>query len=371
MRRYDPESVSFSDVSDGTSGRQYSDDEFDRALRELAGGTSGTPRFREPSAEERARLAKEQAKQARKRARPRRRRQRGAERGRGPATTWTSAGVIIVLAAAAGFAWLLLRPPSTTAIGAAVVPTVAQSGPPADPFAGTSADDWADGAAGIVIPAAKPADGFTAAQVAAAYQTTKKLLIAGDLNQPTLLGGAPSAFADLLTSEQRADFLAGLNTKGVNAGGRPVSTRIWVVSFAPGSTELIGSVIKVQGTMSAKSVSYEGTTALAVIVNYLVAYAIEPPGDPADWMRFVTHQYGDLYFEPWDNPDGALQPWDQTIVGHDGSQCGSTDGYQHPDYPSIRESAPAPTESGPALSPYSTATDIPGGGAVCGRSTGT
>ena len=354
------------------SGQQQhsDDDEFDRALRELAEGTAAEPRFREPSAAERERLAEEQARQARKRARRRRRRPR-TERGRGPTTRWTSAGVIIAVAAAGGFAWLLLRPGSTTATGSAVVPAVAQSGPPADPFAGTSADGWADGAAGIVIPAAKPAGGFTAAQVAAAYQTTKKLLIAGDLNQSTLLGGAPTAFADLLTSEQRADFLAGLDTKGVNAGGRPVSTRMWVMSFAPGSTELIGSVIKVEGTMSAKSVSYEGTTALAVIVNYLVAYPIEPPGDPADWMRFTAHQYGDLYFESWDNQDGPLQPWDQTIVGHDGSQCGSTDGYQHPDYPSMRESAPAPTESGPVLSPYSTATAVPGGGAVCGRSTGT
>ena len=37
-----PKSVSFSDVSDGMSGqRRYSDDEFDRALRELAEGTAG------------------------------------------------------------------------------------------------------------------------------------------------------------------------------------------------------------------------------------------------------------------------------------------------------------------------------------------
>ena len=146
------------------------------------------------------------------------------------------------------------------------------------------------------------------------------------------------------------------------------------MSFAPGSTELVGSAIKVEGAMSAKSVSYEGTTALAVTVNYLTAYAIEPPGDPSDWMRFVAHQYNDLYFERWDDPHdpGApLAPWDQTVVGEDGSQCGGTDGYQHPDYPSIRESAPAPTQSGPVLSPYSTATAVPGGSAVCGRSTGT
>jgi hypothetical protein len=57
--------------------RQYSDDEFDRALRELAEGTAGEPRFREPSAAERAGQAKQQAKRARKQSR------RGRGRGRG------------------------------------------------------------------------------------------------------------------------------------------------------------------------------------------------------------------------------------------------------------------------------------------------
>jgi hypothetical protein len=221
-----------------------------------------------------------------------------------------------------------------------------------------------------VIPAAKPAGNFTAAQVEAAYQTTRKLLIAADLNHPTLLGGAPTAFADLLTSQQRALFLAGLNKKGANTGGYPLSTRMWVMSFAPGSSQLVGSVIKVRGTMSAKSVSDSGITALAVTVDYLFTYAIEPPGAPADWMRFLAHHYGSVDFAQWYDPGGPLQPWDQTITGHSGIRCGSTDGYQHPDYPSERASGAGGTQSGPALSPYSSATDVPGGGAVCGRSTG-
>jgi hypothetical protein len=357
------------------SGQQrYSDDEFDRALRDLAEGKAGEPRFREASAAERARLAKQQAKRARKQARRRRGRGR-AERGPGRATAWTSVGVVLVLAAVGTFAWLQLRHPSTAATGTPVAPAVAVAAPTADPradpFAGTSANTWADGAGGIVVPAVKPVGHFTAAQVETAYQTTRKLVIAADLNQPTLLGGAPTAFADLLTSQQRALFLGGLNKKGANKGGYPVSTRMWVMSFAPGSTELIGSVVKVQGTMSAKSVSDSGTTALAITVNYLFTYAIEPPGAPTDWMRFLAHQYGSVDFAQWYDPGGPLQPWDQTIIGHTGIRCGSTDGYQHPDYPSERASGAGGTQSGPALNPYSSATDVPGGGAVCGRSTGT
>ena len=308
------------------SGRRpNSDDEFNRLVRKLA----------EASAAERARQAKRRASRARKQA-------------------WTSAGVVIVLAAVGTFAWLQLRHPSTVSAGRSIAPAItssapaivssatatASAAPPVLPFSGTPAQTWADGAAGIVVPAAKPVGDFTAAQVEAAYQTSRKLLIAGNLNKPTLLGGPPTAFADLLTSQERAEFLARLNTKGVDQAGRPLSTRVEVTSFAPGSAELIG-VIKVQGSMSAKSVVFSGTTALAINVNYLFAYAVEPPGNPTDWTRVVAHQYGSFDFAPWGDPGGPLTPWDDTGGDHAGALCGSTDGYLRPDYPSVGGPRPA------------------------------
>jgi hypothetical protein len=117
--------------------RRYSDDEFDRALRELAEGTAGEPRFHEASAAERARQAKHQAKRARRQSRGRLGQGR-AERGRGQATA-TSVGVVLVLAAAGAFAWLQLRHPSTATTGGSVAPAVAEAAPPADSFTGTPA----------------------------------------------------------------------------------------------------------------------------------------------------------------------------------------------------------------------------------------
>ena len=352
--------------------RRYSDDEFDRALRELADGTAGEPRFREASAAERARQAKQQAKRARKQAK----RRRGRGPGRGRATAWTSVGVVLVLAAAGTFAWLQLRHPSTVSAGRSiapsisVVPTIADDGPPALPFASTPAKNWADGAAGIVVPAAKPVGTFTAAQVEAAYQTTRSLLIAGDLNEPTLLGGPPTAFADLLASEQRTQFLGGLDKKGVNKAGLPLSTRQWVTSFAPGSAKLIGGVIKVRGTMSAKSVSVSDTTALAITVNYVFAYAIEAPGNAADWMRLVTHRYGNFDFAAWQDPGGQLTAWDLTTGSQAGAECAGSDGYVYPDYPVEQKPSAQPSPSGPAVNPYSLATELPAN-VSCGQSTGT
>jgi hypothetical protein len=102
--------------------RRNSDDEFYRAVRELA----------ERAAADRAGQAKRQARRAR-----------------------TSAGVIVVLAVVGTFAWSQLRHPSTVSAGPSAVPTIASTAPamaaapPALPFAGTPAQTWADGAAGI------------------------------------------------------------------------------------------------------------------------------------------------------------------------------------------------------------------------------
>jgi hypothetical protein len=125
--------------------------------------------------------------------------------------------VAVVLVGGGVFAWLRLVPgsppsrhhPRALAATKPAVTTTAQPGPtvslpgltspldvnrpPVDPFSGTPADHWADGAAGITIPAARAHGPYTAAQVRSAYETTRAMLVAGNLDWPTLRGGAPKA----------------------------------------------------------------------------------------------------------------------------------------------------------------------------------
>ncbi len=361
-------------MPDATSGQEpVPADEFDRELRELIDGTAGDPLFLEPSAAERANGAAAQVRRAR--------------RGRGLRSGSLFVAVFLLLACV--LAWLRFAhataetgyPQPLTAGPAGALPATAWpapsgtvypvdlfAGPPADPFAGTLADHWADGAAGIVAPAARPVATFTAAQVAAAYATARALVIAASLDRQTLLGGAPTAFARLLTAAQRAQFLAGLGSKGVTKDGLARSTRTLVASFAPGSTGLIGDVIKVAGLMSARAITEPGTVILAIDVNYLFAYVIEPPHDPADWIRVVVHEHGSIDFARGDGPRGVLEPWDRAVIAAaSGAACGSADGYIHPDYPS--DSPAGVSQPGPAINPYSL-TSAPGGGAVCGGATG-
>jgi hypothetical protein len=245
-------------------------------------------------------------------------------------------------------------------LGSGVPPTAALAtgapasglpGPPADPFAGSPGDQWADGTAGIVVPAAKPAGSFSAAQVAAAYTTTRNLLIAQNLDPATLSGGAPVAFMNLLPAQEQREFRAALDKTGRRKDGSQQSSRAWVASFAPGTTAFIGTVIKVHGTMSARSGTLQGRTVLLIDVNYRFVYPVKSPGHPSEWTRVVGQVLGYEDFDNWDDPGGALQPWFNAVPSEAGVRCDSTDGYIRPYYPA---SAPDKVQpSGTPIDPYS------------------
>lgn len=57
-----------------------------------------------------------------------------------------------------------------------------------DPFRGSPAVRWADGAAGIVPPEAKAVGGMSKEQVAHALRSTKEVLVAANLDPATLRG---------------------------------------------------------------------------------------------------------------------------------------------------------------------------------------
>jgi len=393
-------------MSDGTSGHPPSEDEIDRRLRELTEGIAGEAQFKELSAAERAKAAKKRSKQAKARTRPGSRPTEGwrggarhdlsasearkhakqaarahrrAARGRRAmrATSWTVA--IAILGGAAWLGYQHVRHSGTTAAGNALnmvdgtslngVRQPTSTGPGPDPFAGTPADHWANGAAGITVPTPNPIGPFTATQVAGAYETTRKLVIAQTLDPTTLRGGAPTAYENLLNPEERKWFISGLTKTGLDKRGATTNTRGLLTSFAPGTTSLIGSVIKVHGTMHAQLATDQGRQVLYVDVNYRIVYPVEPPHDPAGWMRIVTLDYGKVVFGDWANPTyGApLEPVTAFMISPSGGKCGMADGYVHPDFPNGPPDTVQP--SGSPVDPYSM--KVPNITTTCDTTTGT
>jgi hypothetical protein len=247
--------------------------------------------------------------------------------------------------------------PAASAFGQPTAQAVAASptGPPADPFSGTPADDWADNSAGLVYPEGAPTGPYTRAEVEDAYVETALLLLTANLNRPVLFSGAPpTAFANLLTSRQKAWFLGGLNKKGVDKQGNPLSTRTLVMSFAPGSAQLVGDTIKVKGTMHAKAVKdSNGAYELDVDVDFTFVYPVEPPSHPDDWMRVVNEVVWTVAFADWQGAASSFAPWVTPVSGKgrvSGIVCGTGDGYWHPAYP-VAANAPASPSASPTGTP--------------------
>jgi hypothetical protein len=333
-------------------------DEIERQVRQMEKELARPAKFTEPSAAERAR-------------KPR----RPGLAGR----VWSLLIAVVVIAglavAAVELARLgLHRAPASAANGSPRPASQRASGSPGAsllptptvtaPFLGTPAQSYADGAAGIVIPPAHAVGNYPAAAVAAAYRTTKSLLVAANLNGPTLAGGPPTAFADLLIPNQRSFFLGHLDDTQPNPKGGAETSRYWVTSFAPGS-QLVGNVIKVYGTMQASAGKNGSYNALLITGNYLFVYAVERPDQPWTLMRIVVHYMVQNYFAPYNDPGGALEPWWQAQTAAAGSQCGVTDGYVHPDFAGEREKV---RPSGAPVNPYDQSAPLP---RHCERTTGT
>lgn len=342
-------------------------DDFDRELQELISGRAGSGRIRELSAADRAKqAAKLRAKQAAKL----QAKQVGRRRpGRRLLVIAKMSGVFVAVALTGWGLYVLhgrfnsvsqpgqgLAPPTATPTansGRLITPRhAAPAFTAADPFAGTPAEGFASGAAGIVLPAAKPVRGYRTDQVRAAYATTRQLLIAANLDWPTLQGGPPDAFSKLLNIRQQAQFLGGLD-RAPAADGQSRATRSWVVSFAPGSTAFVGSVIKVHGGIAAMTATDKGRPVLRIRFNYLFVYPVQRPGRPQTRVRVVAHLIGHADFARWTDPGGPLQPW--WLAGGPalaGAQCGTTDGYVHPAFPATASSRVTPSPTGTPIDPY-------------------
>jgi hypothetical protein len=369
-----PDTCAMAGTTGGPADPKPDPGDINERLADIAAELADEATFKEPSAAERARTPA--AKPTARRDGPLRRRRnkriaaklrrpvqsasgsrqpRRDRRGREPARRSRPAVsilVAVIVAAVLLAASFGLRKLHNSSRSALPLPTQATSTPAlpftsADPFADSTAEGYADGAAGIHVPTARAHSPFTAAQVGSALRTVRQLLVAAYLNPATLHGGKPTAFAALLIPKQRSMFY-----RDLKAGpGHADTTRAWLTSFAPG-TDLVGSVIKVHGLpMTVSVTAYRGATALKIHVNYLFVYPVEQHGDPFSRIRVITRTEASVLFYQWDDPGGKLEPWLLDITtSNAAAQCGTTDGFVYPDFPGTGPGKARP--HGPRIHPY-------------------
>jgi hypothetical protein len=225
-----------------------------------------------------------------------------------------------------------------------------------DPFAGSPAKRYADGAAGIVPPKARPTGWMTAAQVAAALKNVKDFLVDANINPETLRGGRPDAALRSIDSSQsklRAQFETSFRKPDKQ------HDPLWLaVRFKPSDVVPVGDLVKTRGRMTfAKGKD----RAVVVHVDYTFVYPVvkAKPGS-TEVTRTIVRRV--LDFEFMDASRYRVTPGRFVITHYDddvaNTACFVHDGWLHPQFDSDAAPSDDATPSGPASDPYDRSKDL-------------
>jgi hypothetical protein len=144
----------------------------------------------------------------------------------------------------------------------ATLPPARVQPPPATVFAGTPAAHFANGADGIVLPAALTSGPFPETRVAADLAIVKQALVASRLDPIVLTGHDPSDFITLLAPDDRTAVQKDLDAHHALA---------YLTEIAPGST-LTTDPIKVSGTVAVGNRTTNGVPELTIQTNFVWVY---------------------------------------------------------------------------------------------------
>ncbi|WP_370414411.1 hypothetical protein [Streptomyces fradiae] len=239
-----------------------------------------------------------------------------------------------------------------------------------EPFKGSPAVRWADGAAGIELPPAKATGWMSKAQVEAALKKSREFLVAANLDPKVLQGGRPAA-ALKLTDPKQSDLHEELE-RGLVAPTEKNDPKRLFSRFKPSEVHLVGTVVKTRGRMTVEKGRGETADAVLVRTDYTFVYPLVKSRPGADDVaRTILRREVVFAFYPvgYAVTQGRLVLHDFTYNAGNSSCGGAVDGFFHPAFREDLQAWPAPTATGPAVDPYDRSTsvaDLPDG---CGTVT--
>ncbi|MFD6416666.1 hypothetical protein [Streptomyces sp. NPDC060194] len=264
---------------------------------------------------------------------------------------WVLAGA----AAVAGLAVLALGPagpesltlgddrPSPSAAPVAPQEVDPDAPTPDDPFRGTPAADYADGAAGIVPPRAKAVGDLSAEEVASALRATREMLIDGNLEPAVLVGAArPERLIG------RVDPLQTTERERIQGAFRAPSLKDDPLSYAsrfdPAEVRLVGDVVRTKGAMSFERNTDGGVDVRA---DYTFVYpVVRAEGGSGEIERVVVRRLlvTRLYGDGFRTTPGTVYVAEMKSSTFN-SVCDAGDGFLHPFAPQDRQPTGAPEDA--------------------------
>jgi hypothetical protein len=148
-----------------------------------------------------------------------------------------------------------------------------------DPFAGTPATSFAEGAAGIELPEADAIGDFTAGEVADTLASVQQALVATRLDPAMLVDRDPEPFIALMSQDNRPQLREAFDSDDF---------LYFASQFADGA-ELAVPSPRVDGEITYEATEDEaGIRVIEVVTRFLWAYAFAVPDDATDRSGVVV-----------------------------------------------------------------------------------
>jgi len=225
----------------------------------------------------------------------------------------------------------------------------------AEPFLGSPAAQYADGAAGIVLPKAKPVGRMTLNQVDFALRKTKAFLVDSNLDPATLRGARPETAISLIEPRQ-SDWHHEVDA-AFSKPGKKQDPLWYATRFDPSELKLAGDIVKVRGHMTFKE-GKQGSVAVHADYTFVYPFAKADSGS-TEVSRTIIRRVLDI--QVLDPARYRVTAGKLTLVSYDqdiaNSACFVYDGFLHPQFDSDATSASPGT--GPTTDPYDRSKDLP------------
>ncbi|MFJ7197134.1 MULTISPECIES: hypothetical protein [unclassified Streptomyces] len=221
----------------------------------------------------------------------------------------------------------------------------------AEPFRGSPAARWADGAAGITVPPAEATGWMDGAQVERALRRSRDFLVAAGLDSRVLRGERPTKAIALLNPHQQ-DVQEYLRTALSSTAPTDRTDPLLLFSrFRPEQSRLVGDVVKTRGRLTYRE-GKRGAVEVAADVTFV--YPVTPAGNggrDAEVVRTVVRREVVM---SWDDPAEVItEPGTMSLVSYAldmvNGGCSAPTGYFVPPFGTADEQ---PTDGAHRVDPY-------------------
>ncbi|NEB77251.1 hypothetical protein G3I40_18795, partial [Streptomyces sp. SID14478] len=226
----------------------------------------------------------------------------------------------------------------------------AQRGTRDEPFRGSPAVRWADGAAGIHVPAARATGWMGKEQVARALARTRDFLVASSLDPDVLRGERPTKALAFINPKQPGE-LTSLN-RSLSSPSKEDNPLSLFSRFDTTQARLVGDVVKTRGRMTYRT-GRNGAVEVTTDVTYVYP-TVPAQGGSDDVVRTIVRRE---VVVNWHDPNRTITAPDtfsvvSTSLDTTNAGCDTYNGYLTPAF-GARQGG-----DGPLVDPYDRSTSM-------------